>query len=378
MPGSTAIVVTTIFEPRFLGGYLDNLRRHGHDAGTTVWVVPDRKTPPSVAEAAEAARRDGFDVRCPDLEEQVAFLRRLALPDDFVPWNSDNRRNVGFLMALDAGCEVLISIDDDNFCRSDTDFVGEHLAVGRPAAEETATSDDGWFNTCSLLESDCAVEIFPRGFPYFARRRRRSVTIARNDDERIVAVNAGLWLDDPDVDAVSRLALAPRTTALARPSVVLGRGVRSPLNTQNTALTRSAAAAYYYVRMGHPLAGLTIDRYGDILSGYFLQACMDHLNEAVRVGTPVADHVRTPHDLLKDLYHELAGIMLIEDLLPWLAEQPLDGTSYIEAYASLADGLASAAARFAGFLWDRGGREFLAATAERMRTWCSALKRIGV
>jgi len=378
MRGSTAIVVTTIFEPRFLEGYLDNLRRHGRDAGTIVWIIPDRKTPASVGEAAETARRDGFDVRCPDLEEQVAFLRRLSLPHDFVPWDSDNRRNVGFLMALEAGCEVLISIDDDNFCRSDTDFVGEHLAVGRPVSEETVTSDDGWFNTCSLLESNGAVEIFPRGFPYFARRRQRSVSITRNGDERIVAVNAGLWLGDPDVDAVSRLALAPRTTALARPSVVLGRGVRSPLNTQNTALTRSAAAAYYYVRMGHPFAGMTIDRYGDILSGYFLQACVEHRSEAVRVGTPVADHHRTPHDLLKDLYHELAGIFLIEDLLPWLAEQSLTGASYPEAYASLADALAAAAGGFRGFLWDRGGREFLEETAVRMRVWCDALRHIGL
>ena len=43
------IVVTTIFEPRFLDGYVANLEGHGRDAGLI--VIPDRKTPRSVYDA---------------------------------------------------------------------------------------------------------------------------------------------------------------------------------------------------------------------------------------------------------------------------------------------------------------------------------------
>jgi len=371
-----AIVVTTIFEPCFLRGYLDNVRAHGREDETTVFIIPDRKTPRSVGEAAAEARRKGLDVQCPDEAEQTGFLKRLNLPGDFIPWNSDNRRNVGYLMALAHGCEALISIDDDNFCRADADFVGEHQAAGTEATGAVVASSDGWFNVCSLLEIDAGVEVFPRGFPYFARGSERTVETGSPGDPPVVAVNVGLWLDDPDVDAVSRLALGPRATRFRQRSVILGRDVWSPINTQNTAVSRDAAAAYYYVRMGHALQGLSIDRYGDILSGYFVQKCAKHLGHAARVGTPVADHVRTRHDLLKDLYHELAGIVLTEELVPWLVEEPLQGGDYPDAYACLAEGLAAASGRFKGFVWDEGGRDFLEATARAMRTWLQAVKSI--
>ena len=64
-------------------------------------------------------------------------------------------------------------------------------------------------------------------------------------------------------------------------SLLLGENVWSPINTQNTALTREAAMTYYYVRMGYPLTGMRIDRYGDILSGYFIQKCVKHLEQDI-------------------------------------------------------------------------------------------------
>jgi len=238
-------------------------------------------------------------------------------------------------------------------------------------------SSDGWFNICTLMDVEPAgVEIFPRGFPYFARQRHRHVRRTIATRPAPVAVNAGLWLDDPDVDAVSRLAVGPRATALRSEPVTLGPDVWSPINTQNTALTREAMAAYYYVCMGYSVEGLNIDRFGDILSGYFVQKCAKHLGHAVRVGTPLADHRRTPHNLLKDLYHEVGGMVLIEDLLPWLIEEPLEGTDYAEAFACLADKLAAASGQFGGLVWDQGGREFLELTAARMKAWLGAVQQI--
>jgi hypothetical protein len=152
--------------------------------------------------------------------------------------------------------------------------------------------------------------------------------------------------------------------------------VWSPVNTQNTALTRDAALTYYYVRMGFPLRGLTIDRFGDILSGYLSQKCVKHLGHAVRVGTPVLDHRRTPHNLFKDLYHEMAGIVLIEELIPWLREVRLEGGSYLEAYESLASRIAEVAPKFTGFIWDDGGREFLTDLAASMTVWSRLVRSI--
>jgi hypothetical protein len=97
----------------------------------------------------------------------------------------------------------------------------------------------------------------------------------------------------------------------------------------------------------------------------------------VRLGSPVADHRRSPHNLFKDLSQEFAGIVLIEDLLPWLQELSLSGANYSEAYAALADALDHQADRFSGFVWDQGGKEFLRETAGCMRTWLKVVASLG-
>lgn len=365
----TSIVATTIFEPKFIEGYESSIRAAGRLDETTLYVIPDRKTPPSVAEAASQARSRGFHVICPSLEDQDAFLNRLGAPGGFVPYDTDNRRNVGFLMALEAGCDILISIDDDNYCLAGNDFVGTHHVVGRPATAAEVKSSDGWFNLCTLLEGWDGSPIFPRGFPYKAQHALRDVDFVPSTQPLTVAMNAGLWLDEPDVDAVTRLGRQPKIRRFVGPDVVLGPDVWSPINTQNTALTRDTALTYYYVRMGFPLRGLMIDRFGDILSGYLTQKVIKHLRQGIRIGTPIVDHRRTPHNLFKDLYHELAGIVLLEEFIPWLTELRLSGANSLEAYAALAEEIAAASSRFKGFIWDDGGREFLVQTSQLMQAW---------
>lgn len=370
-----AIVVTTIFEPRFLDGYVANLRRFGREE-TDLIVIIDRKTPPSVAERCEHHRREGMRVLCPTLDEQEAFLARFPSMAGRIPYDTDNRRNVGFLLALDRGADVLISIDDDNFVLDDVDFAGEHLVTGTTIDMEGLESSDRWFNLCSMLHSSTKDEIFPRGFPYYARRQSRSLRSARAGAAR-VTLNAGLWLSDPDVDAMTRLTQAPSISAAEPRSIRLGQGTWTPINTQNTSVARDAVAAYYYVKMGFSLGGLRIDRYGDILSGYLLAKCVKARGEAIRIGSPVADHRRTPHNLFKDLYHELAGIVLLDDILPWLMAMDIGIGSYPELYARLADALEEKGASMTGFVWDEGGREFLRDTAENMRAWLEAVAVIG-
>ncbi len=370
MKNRIAIVVTTIFEPLFIDGYVENLRRFGRE-DVEIIVIIDRKTPASVAE-----RCAHYGLICPTLDEQEAFLARFPSMAGRIPYDSDNRRNIGFLMALDRGAELLISIDDDNYCIDDVDFVSEHLAAGRTIDAAATASGDGWLNICSLLQSSTKDEIFPRGFPYFARRHERTLSEERCDPAR-VAINVGLWLSDPDVDAMTRLVQAPRIGSAQDRSLRLGTNTWTPINTQNTAVVRDAIAAYYYVRMGFSLGGLTIDRYGDILSGYLIQKCVKTRGDAIRIGSPIADHRRTPHNLFKDLYHELAGMVLLEDLLPWFKEMTIGEGTYSEMYAAVADALAERSASMRGFVWDDGGRDFLVDTAANMRAWLDAIRMIG-
>jgi len=373
MKRSTAIVATTIFDPEFLSGYERNIEAAGRRDETSLYIIPDRKTPETVFSAARQSR---LRVVCPTLQEQDEFLNKLRAPADFIPYNSDNRRNIGFLMALDAGCDVLISIDDDNFCPPDGDFVGQHNIVGSCATDLCPQSSDKWFNICTLLDGPDVSTAFPRGYPYHSQQVTRKITSEQTVQPIPIAMNAGLWLDEPDVDAITRLNRHPKVRRFVGPNIILDAQTWSPINTQNTALTREAALTYYYVRMGFPLRGLSIDRFGDILSGYLTQKVIKHLKQGIRVGTPIVDHRRTPHNLFKDLYHELAGIVLIEDFVPWLMDARLDGTTFMDAYASLAEAIAQAAERFRGFIWDDGGRLFLQEMAQHMQIWLKIVRQI--
>lgn len=376
----TDIVVTTIFEPAWLQGYLDDIRYHGRESDVTLRIIVDRKTPASVFGAAEKARKAGFLIDCPNLEEQQSYLTKLGISDSFIPWNSDNRRNIGFLRARESGADVLISIDDDNYCLSGSNFVGAHHVVGSTTAdlkEGRLAAGGSWYNICKQLKAQISDDFYARGFPYAARRSEHQAGLTRlSGDVRRISVNAGLWTDDPDVDAMSRLVQAPRVRSADPGSVILAPETWSPINTQNTSLIREAIPAYYYVRMGFPIQGMKIDRFGDILSGYFLQKCAKHLGDVVRIGDPVAEHRRSPHNLFKDLFHELAGMVVVEELLPWLQNLELQGDNYIQAYSSLADALTSAAGTFSGFVWDEGGRDFLLETADCMRTWLQVIDQI--
>ena len=118
---------------------------------------------------------------------------------------------------------------------------------------------------------------------------------------------------------------------------------------------------------------MRIDRYGDIFSGYFSQACARSLGHGVRVGTPVATHARNSHNYLRDAAQEHACICLLEDLLPWLRERQLAGNTYAETYLSLSDALEEASGKFKGFIWTEETRQFFSATTRTMREWVREL-----
>jgi hypothetical protein len=370
-----AMVLTTISDPVVLEGYCANFTAHGHLEQVQVIVIPDRKTPATVFRRCAGLRNKGLDVLCPPLDEQDRVLRRLGFPPELVPHNSDNRRNVGYLMAAESDANFLISIDDDNYCRANEDFFAEHSVVsGEPRYYDVVESGNGWYNFCDLLQLEPAFRIYPRGYPYYARHKATEIKMQRRQAD--VRINAGMWLRDPDLDGITWLAAPARATAFQGKSIVLGDHTWSPVNTQNTALHRDVIPAYYFLPMGNSLTGLQIDRYGDIFSGYFSQACARHLGHSVRAGTPVAEHRRNAHRYLRDATQEMAGIWVLEDLLPWLGEIRLDGGTYAEAYFSLSHRLEETVSHLSGFIWTEATRDYFLAMAASMRAWVAACRQL--
>lgn len=371
----TSLVATTINDPVLLDDYLANFAKFGHLDNVDVVLVPDRKTPQGAYTRCQDLTRKGLRCACPSLEEQDAYLRKLGVPPDFIPYNSDNRRNVGYLMAWESGAEILVSIDDDNFCRPDEDFLAEHAVVDRGATRQTvAESETGFLDICDLLEFEKPRPVYARGFPYYARHLEENRRFSEQDVT--VHLNAGLWIMDPDIDGITWLVAKPKVKDFKGKSLVLGPKSWSPVNTQNTGIARAAIPAYYFIRMGYPLSGMPIDRYGDIFSGYFAQACAKHMGACVRVGTPVAEHRRNSHNYLKDASNEWACILVLEDLLPWLTELRLSGSNYQEAFHSLSVAIEDAVEGFRGPIWTDVTRGYFHQMAYHMRVWLKAVNVI--
>ncbi|MEM4301932.1 MAG: hypothetical protein QW570_07525 [Candidatus Caldarchaeum sp.] len=369
MSVKAGMVVTTIYDLEVMESYFDNFLKNGRLDQVQVFVIPDRKTPKQAYERCRDLHQRGMDICCPAIEEQEDFLTKVGFPPSLIPYDSDNRRNVGFLMALERGVDFVISIDDDNFCSLSEDFFSEHMVVCRNDFESTVVSSpNNWFNICSLIRVNHECPIYPRGFPYYARHIQTEFTLRQSQVQ--VHINEGLWLGDPDLDAITWLVLPTRALEFKGVSLVLDRNTWSPINTQNTALRREAVAAYYFVKMGYPLAGMpNIDRYGDIFSGYFVQACAKHLGGSIRVGSPILEHRRNTHHYLRDAMQEWACIIVLEDLIPAIMELRLEGSTYPEVYTSLSYALEETVERMKGSIWTDATRGYFHQVAYYMRLW---------
>ncbi|MBI2913617.1 MAG: hypothetical protein HYY03_06825 [Chloroflexi bacterium] len=330
----TAIVITTVNPPEVVRSYAENARQYGHkDVGFI--VVGDRKTPHEEARRIVAeARWEGFEAEYWDVERQEAWLAQFPALAPMIPWNSDNRRNVGFLVALERGAATIISTDDDNFAIPEWDFFGEHAIVGQAVEIETLGSSNGWVNPCGLLQFEPPVRVYSRGYP-FGKRWRDKPVIGRGRGR--VVVNLGLWLGEPDIDAVTRLACPVTSLGLTSERLMLAADCLMPVNTQNTAVHRDAMAAFYFVLQGVEINGMPMDRYGDIWAGFFLNKIAAHLGDRLTLGPPLVQHSRNDHDLLQDLENEFWGMLLTEHLVPVIESARLTAGSYCDAYRELAE-----------------------------------------
>ena len=368
----SALVLTTINVPNLLDDYADNFEKYGHKNEVEIIVVGDRKTPEAAGEPIARLRKRGFKAELLDVPWQEDWLSKFSDLKAVIPYNSDNRRNVGYLVAVERGAEVVVSIDDDNYVIAENgDYLGAHQIVGTVKKLKTARSSNGWFNICSLLETEPPRTIYPRGFPYSKRWA---------DDGKFetssgkIVMNAGLWLEHPDVDAVTNLNEPLRVVGAKREQMMLAPGVYCPVNTQNTAFHRSVLPCYYYITMDAVIDGTKIDRYGDIWSGFFALKVINQMNGRVAFGPPVVKHLRNKHNLLRDLHNELGGMTLTEFLAPIIESVELTKKTYEGAYLELADALVAKAQVAPVFTPET--KNYFLRISNAMKIWVDVCKEI--
>ncbi len=375
------IVVTTIYGGDFINEYYNHFVAYGNDLEKVhFYVVGDLSTPASCREQVEKYTKQGLPWYYLGAEEQNEFLKPFPELAAEIPWKTDNRRNIGFLMAYRDRCDVMIAIDDDNYPQKDWSFLAGHSTVGQEVSLITAVGHHGWFNLCSLMEVEYPSlgsrgTVYARGFPY----QRRLPACSQVDGEistGIVAVNAGLWSGDPDVDAATRLVTRCLAKEKFSTDYLLAPETIMPINTQNTGIIRDAIPAYYYVKMGHPVGGMKLDRFGDIFSGFFVQKCVQAVGHRIKVGSPVVEHRRSPHNLYKDLWNELAGMVVIDDMLPLLESSLAPTDDYSNATVELAERIEEWSAKQQGFLWDDSLKSYFKNVAQNMKLWVEVCRQL--
>jgi hypothetical protein len=317
-----ALVTTTINVPRVLEHHVE-LARASEDA-VSIIVAGDRKTP---AEAADFCRHLGIEYL--GVDEQERFLVDFPALARALPWNSVQRRDVALLKAYADGADVIVTIDDDNYPLAD-DFFSAHRIVGEWHRLPTLVSDSVWLNVCDLLDDADGQRFFHRGFP-LDRRWDSAPARVEGTRDAVLAVNAGLWLGDPDVDALTRVYRMVEATRVApqlETSVVLGEGHWSPFDSQNTALSRAALRGYFL--------SPDVGRMDDIWASYLTLRSAQHLGECVAFGAPLVRQERNPHDYWRDFDLERIGYEVTPALVDGLAALELRGDDYASCLEELA------------------------------------------
>lgn len=372
------IVFTTINYPDVINDLLDNTSRYDWLDKVKLWVIGDRKTPVECKDLAASATQKGLETIYLDIEDQDNWGRRCPGFYHRIPYNNETRRNIGYLCALEDGCEVLISIDDDNYPVSDGDFIGAHSITGSEWNGPTLREATGFHNVCEYLRFDPQRDVYPRGFPFRLRGRHNNPEQVPAISGSRIGVTAGLWLQDPDVDATTWLNGSITGIQYTGDTFqVLQQDTWSPINTQNTSIIRELIPAFLCIPMGWGVPGGSIQRYGDIWGGYFLQALMKGTPYLAAFGHPIVEHRRNPHDYIDDLRFEYWGMILTDWLLEKLKYRFMtESGNILERVSELADFLQTSAIPELPEWCPEEIRAFLAWTEENLRTWkdaCSLL-----
>jgi hypothetical protein len=264
---------------------------------------------------------------------QDSFLQEKGLSElyEHLPWNTIARRNVGHLLAYHRKADVIVMLDDDNLATTN-DWVRGHSRVGKSTYSFTDSSSSGWFNVCDVLKEENNVRFYPRGYP--PSQRWKDGIAFKQPEHSKVAVNAGLWVNDPDIDAITRIERRLITTGFKPDNygtVILHRGTWCPWNCQNTAISREALPSYFL----SPHTG----RHLDIWASYITTRVAEHLGESIAFGVPLAFHDRSPHNLYKDLREELPWIELTDEFCQALRDSRLLGSDYHTAFKYVILGL---------------------------------------
>lgn len=331
-----ALVTTTVNVPEALHGYARDARDHGRSV--KIYVAGDRRTEAAAVDCCVlVTRQTGIECEYLDPAAQESFLGPWPRLREHLPWNCIQRRNVAVLKAVCDGADAIVTIDDDNYVAEDNYFAQCVSVCGAPTDKLTLPAygrAGEWFNVCRFLATTNNYQFVPRGYGMAGRTDLHdgSVPVSGSPLTMPVAVVAGLWLGDPDIDAVTRIAHRVEVSRYRLDhNFFLAPGAHAPFNSQNTVLARAVVPAYFL----SPHVG----RYDDIFASFVVKRIADHLGWGVCFGRPLVRQRRNQHDVLQDFELERFGMSHVDALIEDLANVTLTGRDFPSCALEICDQL---------------------------------------
>lgn len=281
-----ALITTTIQVPRALALYREL------DKEAMFFIAGDRKTPHAQVQSFVSGL--GNAVYYSDTDQEKLGYRC----SDLIGWNRIMRRNIALLEAIKYGADIIITIDDDNLPLTRSYFQDFTRLLTQAFSGLEVSSGDGWFNIGEYM----IPPIYHRGFPY-ERRHEEHNYLMRHVQGVKIGVAAGLWLGDPDIDAMERITNRPKVnqvTQVAQQGLCVASDIFAPTNSQNTAYLAELAPLF--------MVWTGVGRYDDIWASYMAQAIMRTLGYLVYYGPPFVWQERHPHNLWQNLRDEIFGM----------------------------------------------------------------------
>ncbi len=274
----TAVVVTTIAPPN---AALRAIAKGCIENGFLFIVIGDEKSP-----------RDFVLPGCDyyDLARQKALDFRF---ERVCPLNHYARKNIGYLIAIEAGAEIIIETDDDNIPRR------SFWAGRKRMLNAHSIRDAGWLNVYRYFSDTL---IWPRGLPLDAVNVAPPSFETLPNERLDCPIQQGLADADPDVDAIYRLLFPLPQSFRCDRRVALGSGSWCAFNSQNTTWWNDAFPLLY-------LPAFCSVRITDIWRSLVTQRLSWPNEWSLLFHEPSVYQERNNHNLMQDFADEVPGYL---------------------------------------------------------------------
>lgn len=199
------------------------------------------------------------------------------------------RKNLGYLIAISRGANVIIETDDDNlplssFWKCREKKINAHLIENK-----------GWVNVYKFFSDS---NIWPRGFAL--EYLQEEIPELGKQISINCPIQQGLADNNPDVDAIYRLTMTLPTHFKKFHSIALGNNSICPFNSQNTTWFKEAFPLLY-------LPSYCSFRMTDIWRSFVAQRIAWTCRWPILFHNSTVWQNRNSHNLMKDFQDEIVG-----------------------------------------------------------------------